>query len=238
MSHLKNQVAVITGGSSGIGLAVAVALLREGMRIVIAARDSKRLKKASDHLKTLGGIVLALPTDVSVEEQVEALHRQTVDRFEKVDLLVNNAGIGQWGEIEKTTEADWDQIQAINLKGAFLCTKAFLPLMKKQRSGYIVNISSLAGKTGMAGSSAYSASKFGMVGLTQSLLEEVVEHNIRATVVCPGYVATPMVRGSSVPAREMIPPEDIGQLIVGLLHLSPVTVIREIVVERRGAIVS
>jgi 3-oxoacyl-[acyl-carrier protein] reductase len=236
MSHLKDQAAIITGGSSGIGLAVAIALVQEGMRIAIAARDEKRLRKAADRLKSSGGAVLAVPADVSAADQVETLVTQTLDRFGRVDLLVNNAGIGKWGEIEETSESDWDVVQAINLKGAFLCTKAVLPIMKRQRSGYIVNIASLAGKIGMAGSSAYSASKFGMVGLTQSLLEEVIGHNIRATVICPGYVATPMVEGDSVPAAEMIPPEDIGRLIVGLLHLSPLTVIREIVVERQGAI--
>ena len=138
--------------------------------------------------------------------------------------------------IEETGEGDWDRILGINLKGTFLCTKAVLPVMKRQRSGYIVNISSLAGKFGMEGSSAYSASKFGVIGLTESLLAEAIEYGIRATAICPAYVATPMVAGASVPKEEMIPPEDIGKIIIGLLHLSSVTVVKEIVVRRRGAI--
>jgi len=149
---------------------------------------------------------------------------------------VNNAGVGRLKSIADSTEADWDRIQAINLKGTFLCTKAVLPIMKRQRSGYIVNIASVAGKTGFGGAAAYSASKFGMVGLTESLLEEAIEHNIKATAICPGFVATPMVQGAPVPQEEMIPPEDIGKLVVGLLHLSPYTVIKEIVVERKGSI--
>lgn len=236
MSHLKDRVAVITGGSSGIGLAIASSLVAEGMRVAICARDEKKLRQAAKTLEASGATVLAVPTDVSVADQVDALITQVKDAFGRIDLLVNNAGVGRLKSIAESTEAEWDRIQAINLKGTFLCTKAVLPVMKRQRSGYIVNIASLAGKMGFGGAAAYSASKFGVVGLTQSLLEEAIEHNIKATAICPGYVATPMVQGASVPQEEMIPPEDIGKLVVGLLHLSPYTVIKEIVIERKGAI--
>ncbi|MCI0528545.1 MAG: SDR family oxidoreductase [Nitrospira sp.] len=236
MSHLKNSVAIITGGGSGIGFAIASSLVAEGMAVVIAGRDGKKLKGAKNKLEKESGKVLAVPMDVSVSAQVENLVKQTMDAYDRIDLLVNNAGIGKPGSIAQSTEAGWDETQAINLKGVFLCTKAVLPIMKRQRSGYVVNISSLAGKMGFGGMAAYSASKFGMVGLTESLLEEAIEDNIRATVICPGFVNTPMVRGASVHAKDMIPPEDIGQLVVGLLHLSPVTVIKEIVVQRKGAI--
>jgi 3-oxoacyl-[acyl-carrier protein] reductase len=239
MSHLKDQVAIVTGGSSGIGLAVARAALSEGMRVTIAARNKEKLSRALAELKKEAkgnDRVLAVPADVAVSSQIEAIVRETVSKWNRVDLLVNNAGVGQWGSIEETSETDWDRIQNINLKGAFLCTKAVLPIMKRQASGYIVNISSLAGKEGMGGMSAYSASKFGLIGLTESLLAEAVEHRIRATAICPGFVATPMVAGASVPKEEMIPPEDIGKIIIDLLHLSPVTVIKEIVVQRIGGI--
>ncbi|HLG23132.1 MAG TPA: SDR family oxidoreductase [Candidatus Manganitrophaceae bacterium] len=239
MSHLKDQVAIVTGGSSGIGLAVARTALSEGMRVAIAARNKEKLSRALAELKKEArgeDRVIAVPTDVAVASQVEVMVRETVDKWTRIDLLVNNAGVGQWASIEETSEADWDRILGINLKGTFLCTKAVLPVMKRQRSGYIVNISSMAGKEGMGGMAAYSASKFGVVGLTESLLAEAVEHHIRATAICPGFVATPMVAGASVPAEEMIPPEDIGKIIIDLLHLSPVTVIKEIIVQRRGAI--
>ncbi len=239
MSHLKDQVAVITGGSSGIGLAVARTALSEGMRVAISARNKEKLSRALSELKKEAegaDRLIAVPADVSVAAQVEEMVKETVRKWNRVDLLVNNAGVGQWASIEETSESDWDRIQGINLKGTFLCTKAVLPVMKRQRSGYIVNLSSLAGKEGMGGASAYSASKFGVIGLTESLLEEAVEHQIRATAICPGYVATPMVAGASVPPEEMIPPGDIGKIIISLLHLSPVTVIKEIVVQRRGAI--
>jgi 3-oxoacyl-[acyl-carrier protein] reductase len=239
MSHLKDQVALITGGSSGIGFAVARMALSEGMRVAISARNKEKLSRALAELKKEAQSeerLMALPADVSVASQVEGMVRETVQKWNRIDLLVNNAGIGQWAPIDEMTEEEWDRVQAVNLKGAFLCTKTVLPVMKRQRSGYIVNISSLAGKEGMAGVAAYSASKFGMIGLTESLLEEAIEHQIRATAICPGYVATPMVAGASVPPEEMIPPSDIGKIIIGLLHLAPVTVIKEIVVQRRGAI--
>ena len=227
---------MITGGSSGIGLAIARAVSAEGMAVAIAARESKRLKQAASDLERSGAKVLAVQTDVAKGADIERLVKQTMARFGRIDLLVNNAGTYREGAIDELTEAEWDEVQAVNLKGAFLCAKAVLPIMKRQRSGYVVNIASVAGKTGFGGASAYSASKFGMIGLTESLLEEGVAHNIRATAICPGYVATPMVAGVSVPAGEMIPPEDIGRLVVGLLTLAPVTVIKEIVVQRKGAI--
>jgi 3-oxoacyl-[acyl-carrier protein] reductase len=243
-ASLKDRVAVITGGSSGIGLAIARAVAAKGMAVVIVAREPTRLKNAAAELvaisatvsKSPEAMVLAVPTDVAKAGDVTQLIDQTMARFGRIDLLVNNAGTYREGNIDELTEAEWDEVQAVNLKGAFLCAKAVLPIMKRQRSGYVVNISSVAGKTGFGGSSAYCASKFGMVGLTESLLEEGVAHNIRATVICPGYVATPMVAGVSVPASEMIPAEDIGQLVVGLLRLAPVTVIKEIIVQRTGAI--
>jgi NAD(P)-dependent dehydrogenase (short-subunit alcohol dehydrogenase family) len=239
MSHLKDQVAIVTGGGSGIGLAVARAALSEGMRVTICGRDKAKLSRALAELTKLAqgeDRVIAVPADVSVASEVEGMVRETVEKWDRIDLLVNNAGVAQWAPIEETSESDWDRIQSINLKGAFLCTKSVLPEMKRRRSGYIVNISSLAGKEGMGKMSAYSASKFGLIGLTESLLAEAVEHRIRATAICPGFVDTPMVAGASTPKEEMIPPEDIGKLVIDLLHLSPVTVIKEIVVLRRGAI--
>ena len=240
----KDRVAVITGGSSGIGLAIARAVISEGMAVVIGAREPKRLTQAAADLAALSGTdsqhrganVLAVPTDVAKGDDVDRLVTQTMARFGRIDLLVNNAGTYREGDIDELTEAEWDEVQAVNLRGAFLCTKAVLPIMKRQRSGYVVNIASVAGKSGFGGASAYSASKFGLIGLTESTLEEGVGHHIRATAICPGYVATPMVAGASVPSSEMIPPEDIGRLVVGLLRLAPVTVIKEIVVQRSGSI--
>ncbi len=236
MSDLNGQVALITGGSSGIGFAIAETLLAEGMTVAITAREGKRLEAAAETLRKKGGRVIAAPTDVSKASQVEAFVSQVMHEVGRIDLLVNNAGIFRLGEIADLSEADWDAVQNINLKGAFLCTKAVLPIMKNQQSGYVVNISSVAGKTGFGEASAYCASKFGLIGLTESLLEEGVKDGIRATAICPGYVATPMVAGVDVPQSEMIPPEDIAKIVQSLLQLSSLTVIREIVVNRVGSV--
>lgn len=236
MSDLNGQLALITGGSSGIGFAIAEVLLSEGMTVAITARKPKRLEEAAEALRAKGGHVIAMPTDVSLASEVTAFVNHVMDEAGRIDLLVNNAGIYRLGEIVDLSEADWDAVLDINLKGAFLCTKAVLPIMKAQQSGYVVNISSVAGKTGFGGASAYCASKFALIGLTESLLEEGVKDHIRATAICPGYVATPMVAGVDVPQEEMIPPEDIAKLVQSLLHLSPLTVIREIVVNRVGSV--
>ena len=236
MPDLKGQVALITGGSSGIGLAIASTLVDEGMIVAITAREPKRLEKAATVLRAKGGKVIAAPADVSQSSDVTAFVDQVIDEAGRIDLLVNNAGIYKLGEIVNLSEADWDAVLDINLKGAFLCTKAVFPIMKEQQSGYVINISSVAGKTGFGGASAYCASKFGMIALTESLLEEGVKHHIRSTAICPGYVATPMVAEVGVPQEEMIPPEDIAKLVSSLLHLAPHTVIREIVVNRTGSV--
>ncbi len=237
MSHLKDQVAIVTGGSSGIGLAIARAFVQEGMRVTIAARDKHRLGQAVLQLKSRSagdGAVLALQTDVSQANEVQQMVLQTLDHFGRLDVLVNNAGIGWMARLDELEEKDWDKILNINLKGVFLCTRAVLPEMKHRRCGYIVNISSIAGKEGFSGGGAYCASKFGVMALTETLLEEAKSYNIRATAICPGYVDTPMVAGVPVPASEMIRPEDIAQTVLYLLHLSENAVVREIVMTRTG----
>ncbi len=236
MTHLKNQVALITGGSRGIGLAIASALIAEGMIVAITARNADRLHAAADKLRAEGGEVIAAVADVSQSDQVSRFVAQVIAETGRIDLLVNNAGIFKQGRIHQISEADWDEVQAINLKGAFLFTKAVLPTMKTQGGGYVMNISSVAGKTGFANASAYCASKFGMIALTESLLEEAISDNIRSTAICPGYVATPMVESAPVPQEEMIPPTDIAKIVTGLLMLSPITIIKEIIVNRAGGV--
>ncbi|HXC62096.1 MAG TPA: SDR family NAD(P)-dependent oxidoreductase [Nitrospiria bacterium] len=237
MSHLKDQVAIVTGGSSGIGLAISRAFVREGMRVTIAARDKRRLNQAALQLKSRSAgndTVLAVQTDVSRATEVRQMVRQTLDRFGRLDVLVNNAGIGRLAPLDRLKEKEWDETLGINLKGVFLCTQAVLPGMKRRRGGYVVNISSVAGKEGFAGGGAYCASKFGVMALTETLIEEAKSYDIRATAICPGYVDTPMVAGVPVPAAEMIRPEDIAQTVLYLLHLSKNVIVREIVMTRTG----
>src|SRR2546422_8623179 len=201
----RDRVALVTGGSSGMGLAIAQALVNAGMRVVGVGGNRTRLRAAAGEL--LAGAQggrdgrgatsrgLAGTGDVSEPGDGRRAVQQTLARFRRIDVLVNNAGISGRGRVEDLSERDWDRVLSVNLRGAFLCARAVLPSMKRQRRGYIVNISSLAGKIGMAGSAAYCASKFGLVGLSHSIGGERAPWNIRATAICPAYVNTPMVRG-------------------------------------------
>jgi NAD(P)-dependent dehydrogenase (short-subunit alcohol dehydrogenase family) len=241
--------AYVTGGSSGIGLAIARALVERGWSLSICGRSPAKLEEAWAALEpggpTIEGrrrsdgpkeqMVYAEPADVSIEADVRRWIAASRERFGPPDLLVNNAGVGSWAEISALGETDWDRVMNVNLKGAFLCTREVLPMMRARGVGYVINIASLAGKKGMAGGAAYCASKFGMVGFTESLLAEEKRNGIRATAICPGYVATPMVDDADVPASEMIQPADIARTVLYLLELSPNVIIKEIVVERVGA---
>lgn len=232
--------AYITGASQGIGFAVARALLERDWKVAICARRADGVERAAKELaggySATAGRLFAAAADVSREEDVKNWIAGATSRLGAPDLLVNNAGIGVFGEIEKLTAEQWDRALAVNLRSAFLCAREVLPVMRARCSGIIVNISSLAGKKGMSGTAAYSASKFGLIGLSQSLQEEVKGSNIRVTALCPGYVATPLAAGASVPAEEMIQPEDIANTVLYLLDLTPKVIIREIVIERLGAL--
>lgn len=233
---MPEGVAFVTGASQGIGLAVARALLGRGWKVAICARRAEGVDRASAELT--GGLPIvanrffAAAADVSREEDVKRWIADATARLGPPDLLVNNAGIGVFGEIGKMTSENWERALGVNLRSAFLCSREVLPAMRARGRGYIVNISSVAGKKGMAGTAAYSASKFGMIGLSQSLQDEVKGQNIRVTAICPGYVATQLAEGASVPATEMIQPEDIAATVLYLLDLTPKVIVREIVIER------
>jgi 3-oxoacyl-[acyl-carrier protein] reductase len=228
--------AYVTGGSSGIGLAVARALLDRGHPVSICGRDAAKLDRAAAELAAAEGMLFAAVADVSRREDAERWIRDAAERLGPPAVLVLNAGIAHYGDIASTTDDEWNETLAVNLTGPFLVVRAALPLMRRAGGGYVVSISSLAGKRGMPNTAAYSASKFGLAGLTESLLRREAPNAIRATTICPGFVATPMVAGASTPVEEMAQPEDIAKTIVWLLELSPHVVIREVVVERTGAL--
>ncbi|MFQ5940087.1 MAG: SDR family NAD(P)-dependent oxidoreductase [Nitrososphaerales archaeon] len=192
MHELKNKVAIITGSGRGIGRATALTLAKEGMKIVVNSRTEKEIQETVRMIEGLGATAFGLRADVATSAEVTALVQRTVDKFGKIDVLVNNAGIAFVKQLIDTNEDEWDATLDINLKGAFLCSKVVLPIMIRQRSGVIVNISSGAGKTGFSEISAYCASKFGLIGLTESLAREVDKYNIRVIALCPGAVATRM----------------------------------------------
>ncbi len=234
MKPLKGKVALVTGAGSGIGFAIAKALLDEGMSVAICGRDEGKLRKAEIDLEKHGTHLLVMPADVSRKSEVEQWVKATIREFGRIDVLVNNAGVARWSDIENITDEHLDYQLNVNLRGPLYCSQIVLPYMKGQQSGYIINISSVCGKSGFAGTAAYSASKFGLMALSDSLREEGASSNIKVTAICPGFVATPMVTDAPVPLEEMIKPEDIAKTVLFLLNLSEYAAVREIVMTRKG----
>lgn len=196
MKSLKNKTAVVTGGSKGIGKAIAVCLAREGANIVLAARTAEELKIAEKEVLKYGGEVLSVPTDVRNPTEVTRLATKAEKKFGAAHILVNNAGIGRFQEVQKLTEEDFRATLETNLYGVFYCCRAFLPGMVKNQEGHIVNISSLAGKNTFPGGSAYCASKHALIAFSECMMLEVRQHNIKVTSICPGSVATDFSPGS------------------------------------------
>lgn len=188
---LRDKVAVVTGGSRGIGKAIAILLAENGAHVVICARKGEDLKAASDLINGRGGRCEYILADVSDEKQTANLADEVLRNHGYVDILINNAGVGVYKPFTESSLEDWDTVINTNLKGPFLCSKAFAPSMMKRREGCIINIISGAGKTPMKNLSTYCASKFGLVGLSGSMRKELKDSGIRVLCLFPGYIKTP-----------------------------------------------
>jgi len=190
-----NKTALVTGGSRGIGKAIAETLARRGARVVIAGRQIDALEAAAAELSgATGQTVIALQADVADSASVKALLDQVLARFQRLDILVNNAGVTRDTLLVRMDEADWDMVLDVNLKGAYLCTKAAIRQMMKQRYGRIVNVTSVSGIAGQAGQTNYSASKAGLIGFTRALAREVGSRGITVNAVAPGFVPTDLTK--------------------------------------------
>jgi 3-oxoacyl-[acyl-carrier protein] reductase len=198
---LKDKVAIVTGASRGIGRSIAEAFLAAGGKVVISARSAAALEELAACLRQRGE-VLAVAGDVSSASDADRLVEAAVAAFGRVDILVNNAGITRDGLLLRMKDDDWDAVLNINLKGAFLCTRAAAKLMSKQRFGRIVNISSVVAEMGNAGQANYCASKAGLLGLTKSVARELAKRNVTVNAVTPGFILTDMTDELPEKARE------------------------------------
>lgn len=187
---LKNQVAVITGASSGIGRAAAVAFAREGARVVLGARRSDRLKEAVEAIRAAGGEARAVQTDVSRPAEVQHLVEEAVAVFGSLDILVNNAGLGYFGPLESMPIEEARRLFDVNVMGTLCGIQAAVPIMRRQRFGHIINVSSVVGKRATPGLGIYSATKFAQVALSESLRLELADVGIHVSVVCPVSTTT------------------------------------------------
>ena len=188
---LKDKVALITGGGRGIGKAIALAYAREGAKLAICARTASEIEETSKEIKSLAPDCIGVVCDVSLEEPVSKLLKDVQDRFGKVDILINNAGVmTRPVPITELEIKKWDYTIAVNLRGPFLVTQAILPLMMRRKSGSIINVSSSIGRGAYANFGAYAVSKWGLEGFTQTLAQEMRSYNIRVNSIEPGYVAT------------------------------------------------
>lgn len=188
--NLENSVAIITGASSGIGRETAILFAQKKAKVTLAARRENRLEEVAGIINRLEGEALIMPTDVSDQTQVERMIEKTLERFGRIDILVNNAGFGQLASIEETSPDDMREIMGVNLMGTFYATKAVLPQMRKQGSGHIINISSVAGKRGFPFLGAYSATKFAMNAISEAMRIELTETGIDVSLVYPVTTTT------------------------------------------------
>jgi 3-oxoacyl-[acyl-carrier protein] reductase len=216
---LEGKVALITGGSKGIGFAIAEALVSQGARVMITGRHAADLERAQARL---GPRALSVSADARLAEEVERAVQATVDGHGGLDVLVNNAGIGIFKNAADMSSAEWQSIIDTNLSGVFYYCHAAIPHLRRRGGGWIVNISSLAGRNPFTGGAAYCASKAGLNAFSEALMQEVRYDNIRVTYVMPGSVATGFSgRGEPGKADWKIQPEDIGQMVLDLLAMPP-----------------
>ena len=223
MESLKGKKALITGAGKGIGKSLAIAFAKEGISVALLSRTNTDLEKVAEQVRVLGVEALVVEADVSNLNSVNNAADKVLKSFGTIDILINNAGIGRFGNFMDLEPSAWEEVININLMGAYYVTRAFLPQMIERKIGDIINISSTAGLNGNAMTSAYSASKFGLIGMTDSLMKEVRKHNIRVNCFMPSTVATDMAKDLKLTdgnPEKVMQPEDVAELLVSQLKLN------------------
>ena len=217
---LSDKVALVTGGGSGIGKAIAKALLAEGCKVIINSRNEEKLEQAKTEL---GSNVESMVCDVTDEGQVENTFSSIISNYDRCDILINNAGMAAKAKAHEMKYETWKKVINVNLNGAFLCAREAMKIMIKQKSGRIINIGSISGQMSRPENAAYTASKFGLEGLTRALALEGRDHGIAVSILHPGNVGTDIWKGrEEIAEREgLIPLEDIGKLAITMLSMSP-----------------
>ena len=224
---LANRTALVTGASRGIGRCTALALARAGAAVTVNYAHSAAAAEATvEQIRSAGGRAIAVQADVAITDDVKRLLEATTSAFGGLDILINNAGITRDGLLMRMTDADWDAVMDANLKGAFHCCRAVAPLLMKQRSGVIINVSSVVGIAGSAGQANYAASKAGLLGLTHALARELGARSVRVNAVAPGFIETEMTAElpearreailGQIPLRRFGSPEDVAGVVAFL----------------------
>jgi 3-oxoacyl-[acyl-carrier protein] reductase len=225
---LTGKTTLITGASRGIGLAIARRLGKMGARLSLCARNPEALSRAASRLCNEGIEAIAIPADLTRSDEIPTLVAKTRECLGEIEILVNNAGIGKFAPFHEIGETDWDTVLDTNLKAVFLLSKAVAPEMIRQRRGHIINIASLAGKNSFATGGVYCASKWGLLGLTYCMAEDLRGYGIRVAAVCPGTVATEFSPHAGKETSKMLQPDDVAHAVEMILKESPQSFISEV----------
>jgi len=236
--RLRGQVAVVTGAGRGIGRAVAVAFAREGARVVLAARSTRELASVQREIEGMGGAALAVPTDVRQEPAIAALVSRVLADGGRIDCLVTAAGLAAFGPVADVKTEDWDQLMAVNLRGAFLACRAVLPTMTAQKRGTIINIGSIVTSRTLPGSAAYTATKYALLGFSRVLAEEMRAHGVRVGVLSAGATDTPLWDAVPAPPDRalMLRAEQIAEAALLMATLPPGATLEEMTLLPQGGV--
>jgi len=215
MNSLDGKIALVTGAGRGIGRAIALALAKSGCQVVLTARSVEQLVAVQEEIRAAQGKSVAIQADLTRDDDLESL----IQSCGSIDFLINNAGWGKRAPVVRAKVEDWDQTLRLNLRAPMILAQKLLPAMIEKGAGAVINIGSVSGKTGEANGAAYSASKFGLIGFTQSLYEEVREHGIKVAVILPGFVDTPMIPPvKNLDRSKMIQADDVAQAVLYILN--------------------